>query len=950
VTEEPHGWRGTLLDHAVCLLGAAHAGQILCTEATAALLRQSEAPREGAAPSLAELGRYRLRAEGPPERLFQIGGQPEPGPPLPPLHARPACTPSLPLYHSRFFGREEELRELRSLLVPPAHPHACLLVLTGPPGSGKTRLAVEAARERVEPYAGAVWFVPLQDLADPHLLLEEVARAVGLARSPHPDLLQQVAEALSEQPSLLVLDSFEQLLPEGGRILGDLLERVPNLSCLVTSRRLLLLEGERERFVLPLPVPGEQDAPDDLIRSPSVQLFLDRAQARAPDFQITPANAPAVAALCRRLEGIPLALELAAARGRVATPAQMLDQMERRLEFLVTRRRNVPARHQSLRAALEWSHQLLSPELQQLFAGLSVFAGGWTLPAAQAVCSGVQVSRDSGVQAGGDPVIEPLAESTAGGRWSSVVGGRSSVPEHLNTRTPEHLNPAAVLSHLQTLREASLILVDEEEEEVRFRMLDTLREFAGEKLAAAGETGAVRWRHARWYLALAEVVRAQHLRLPLPDPLPPGLLPAGAPPRGWLHWRDQEHENLRAALEWLLQERQQASGDGSRDGGAVAGTGHEALRLALALRDVWKGNYWSERREALERALEQSPEAPPHLRLTAMLYAGDLAGQQADHAAAEEFGQKSLDASRQDGDREGEARALGILARARLERGDLPAARALHDQGLALKQELGNLGGAAWSFYYLGDVARRAGDAPEARASFERGLALFREMEDEEGIAWALHGLGCERFDRGDLAGARPLFEQSLTRFRSLDNRWDIGQALRSLGELSAREGDFSQARAYLREGLELVRRSGDRSGTFASLRLLGNVALDEGDPTEARALFQQAMPMLSPSGDTRPWRDLLHSLARLAASEKQWERTATLLAAAEAISLGPEDAPPAAASEARAALHPEIAATRVGLGEAPFLAAWAQGQEMTPAQAALLGLAEDSPAGTCTS
>jgi predicted ATPase len=440
---EENGYRDLVLHHAARILVAGHGGQILCSEITAGLLRRNWVMKaEVAEPGvkLVDLGIYRLRDVVTPERLFQVSYPGMSSLEFPPLNATPAFTSNLPLQFTRFFGRREEIERLTKMLSsgegqrvgdersrPDAslnlHPSR-LVTLTGPGGSGKTRLALEVAERCVAARRGAVWFVPLADLSDPRLIIDAIRDALHLTPSPEAAPLEQVVAALSHQPTLLVLDNFEHLVAAGAPLIRTLRERVPTLQCLVTSRQRLEVEGEREFPVLPLPTPEEWNNPEQLSLYESVQLFVDRAQAVQPDFQVTNANAAAVAELCHRLEGIPLALELAAARIRLLTPAQMLAHLEHRLDFQTSSRRDATARHRTLRAAVDWSYELLSSELQQFFAWLSVFRGGWTLQAAAAVCE-----------------------------------------------------ESAALDYLSQLQACSLIVAEEISGESRFRMLETLREY-----------------------------------------------------------------------------------------------------------------------------------------------------------------------------------------------------------------------------------------------------------------------------------------------------------------------------------------------------------------------------------------------------------------------------------------------------------------------------------------
>lgn len=413
------------LRHATRLLLAAHPGQILLSEETAGLLRRELEPPM----HLVDLGLYRLHDTLSPERLFRVADAEETLREFPPPTATPAHQGNVPLQLTHFFGREAEIAQLEQLLLAQTR----LVTLTGLAGTGKTRLAAAVAGRLMQPFQGAVWFVPLVELTDPRLIADAVRDAMRLPRYPNVEPLEQVVTALSGQRSLLALDNFEHLLPEGAPIVRMLLERVPTLTCLVTSRQWLGLAGEREFVVPPLPTPRGGESPEQLLGCESVQLFCDRAQAVRPDFQVTPGNAASVAALCERLEGIPLALELAAARLRALTPAQMRVHLEQRFEFLASRRADVIPRHRSLRAALDWSYGLLSSELQRFFIRLCVFRGGWTLSAAEGVCD------------------EPRA-----------------------------------LEYLEQLRECSLLIVEEEAGIARYRFLETIREYGEEKLRALG--------------------------------------------------------------------------------------------------------------------------------------------------------------------------------------------------------------------------------------------------------------------------------------------------------------------------------------------------------------------------------------------------------------------------------------------------------------------------------
>ncbi|HEX8465935.1 MAG TPA: BTAD domain-containing putative transcriptional regulator, partial [Abditibacterium sp.] len=445
----------------------------------------------------------------------------------------------LPLQFTRFFGRREEIARLRSLLTK---PDVRLITLIGSGGSGKTRLALEtvaALRDEEHLWPGGVWFVSLADLKNADLLVSAISEALSLAPAPQNAPLEILIEKLARFPTLLLLDSFETVVKNGAPVLEQLLERVPHLGCLVTSRQRLHLAGEQLFPVLPLPVPaGEELLPLEALNFDSVRLFTDRAQGVKPDFALTRSNALTVARLCAALEGIPLAIELAAARAGVLTPGKMLELLERRFKFLVSRGRGRAMRHQSLEAAIEWSYDLLEPDLRRFFTQLSLFRGDFSSEAAAQVCG------------------QPYA-----------------------------------LDELERLRESSLVLAEEREGEMRFRLLDSIREYALARLEAP-ERAVLERRHAEFFVTLAESALSD-LTAPL----------------------SAEQENLRAALEWSL-----------------AQDAPLALRGTDAMVDFWaRRGQTSEARHWIERALSQAET--PIQRAKALQGAGRIALLQGDAAA-----------------------------------------------------------------------------------------------------------------------------------------------------------------------------------------------------------------------------------------------------------------------------------------------------------------------------
>jgi predicted ATPase/DNA-binding SARP family transcriptional activator len=786
------------LDFAARMLTAGYGGQVLCSEATASLLRRNLE----IGTRLQDLGVYRLREDAPAEHLFQIA---VPGLPseFSPLKAEAGHAGSLPLQFTRFFGREAELSRLQALL---RLPETRLVTLTGPGGTGKTRLAIETAARLAEAFSGAVWFVPLADLSDARLIPTALIEALRLLPSGSLDPLEQAVEALARQPALLALDNFEQLVEEGARLVRTLLERVPTLTLLLTSRQRLELTGEHEFFVTPLPTPYDEGTPEQVRLYESVQLFIDRAQAVKPDFQVTAGNAGAIARLCAGLEGIPLALELAAARAQVLTPAQMLAQLEHRFDFLVSRRRDAEARHRTLRSAMDWSYRLLPPELQRFCAQLSVFRGGWSAEAAEAVCE------------------EPLA-----------------------------------LDYLAMLRECSLVLVEESDSgvaEMRFRMLETIREYGQERLREREAEEPIQAHHRDFFLQLAEEAEP-HLR--------------GPEQLDWLARLDTEHDNLRAALAGCLQSQESA----------VIG-----LRIAGALWKFWHvRGYLSEGRQWLQRTLRQTEGSGQTAgRAKGLAGLGLMAVYQGDYETAHASHEESLAIRRALDDKAGVASSLNNLGLVATARGDYAAAQQFHSESLTLRQELGDRAGAASSLHNLGLLAHFAHDLEQARALYTQALEIDRESEDRWAIAYSLNSLGEVTLAQGDYVTAQAHFAESLALRRELEDKRGLGGTLSTLGGLHFLQGELEVACSYLQEGIALLRELGDRRELASALHRYACVALAQKDFALTHAVLMESLEIRRYLGYAQGIVDTLQGFADLAAAAGHPARAARLWGATEAL------------------------------------------------------------------
>jgi predicted ATPase/DNA-binding CsgD family transcriptional regulator len=659
-------------------------------------------------------------------------------------HRRPTSEGSphnLPHALTSFIGREHELAEVRRLLAATR-----LLTLTGTGGVGKTRLAQEVASSLLDEFPAGVWLVELSALRDATLVPQAVATTLGVHEAAKRSQTDALSDLLASGRLLLVLDNCEHLIDACAALTDSLLRACPNLHILVTSREVLGIDGETAFRVPPLPLsagretpPGpfsdQEAAPSALAErgdapptadpvaatSDAVRLFMERAQSAVPTFTLTDRNVSAVEQICRRLDGIPLAIELAAARVLVLSTEQIAARLGDRFRLLSGGSRTALPRYRTLRALVDWSHDLLDERERVLLRRLAVFAGGWTLEAAESVCAA------------------------------------------------EGLQHGEILDLLSGLVAKSLAVTDEPASEVRYRFLESLREYAAEKLRDAGEEATLRERHLAWCLALAE--RAQ-----------PELV--GPQQAEWLRRLDGEHDNLRAALAWSV-----GSGD--------TNTG---LRLAVALYQFWlTRGFVSEGRRWLSAHISRSDAQaafPPHasVRARALQAAGRLAINLGDYHGAKDLLTESVSVARAFDDREGLAAGafgLGYLDRVR---GDLLAARAGLEVALELFQELGDPQGIADTLVCLGVAAHFQEDPTAAHSLYTRSLTAYRALGNQKGVAIALNDLGELALEQGEPATARRLQEESLLLASELGDRERIAYAVAALGGVAAVQGEPARA------------------------------------------------------------------------------------------------------------------------------------------------------------
>src|ERR1700674_4170380 len=633
---------------------------------------------------------------------------------------------NLPMSRTGFVGREKEAAAAKELLL---RQNVRLVTVTGPGGIGKTRLAVEVASGLVESFPGGIYFVPLSPLSDPGLIASVIVQTMGIreagGQSPLEILKKNLQDSL-RAPMLLLLDNFEHLV-QAAPTVADLLAMGPNLKIMVTSRAALHVYGEHEFPVPPLALPDSRSMPsvEVLSQYPAVALFVQRAVAAKPDFELTRENAPAVIEICARLDGLPLAIELAAARVKVLSPSSMRTRLASRLQLLTGGARDLPQRQQTLRAAIDWSYDLLSAAEQKLFRRLSVFAGGCTLEGVEAVCD------------------------TKGDLDLDLLDGMASMVD-----------------------KSLLRQVEQAKGESRFVMLETIREYALEKLETSGEEAPTKRAHAAYCLVLAEEE------------------PAEQSGTEWLESFALEHDNFRAGLEWLTE----------------TGDAEWGLRLGTALFRFWEiREYLAEARDRLGRLLKLAgAAAPTKARTRALFAAGVLAGEQGDYASAETLISESHNIARQVGERTGVDVSLNALAVFARGRGDIVVAHALFEESLVLWRELGDQKAVARSLSNLANVVKLQGDYDRARSLYGECLSIFRGLGDRTGVAWSLNYQGDVARDQGDSAAARTLYENGLVIFRELGDRWGTAGTLADLGSWARDQGNYPRSHSLYRESIKI--------------------------------------------------------------------------------------------------------------------------------------------------
>jgi predicted ATPase/DNA-binding SARP family transcriptional activator len=779
--------------------------------------------------------------------------------------AEPARS-KLPTPATVLVGREGELRDIRSLIE-----RGRLLTLTGPAGTGKTRLALAAAGELGDRFAGGAVFAGLASVADPGFVLPAVSQALGIRETGGQPLLEVLTATLAGSDDvLLVLDNCEHVL-DAAPALAELVADAPSLTVLATSREPLHLAGER---VYPVPPLSTDEA---------LQLFAERAETVKPTFELTDGNRKVVAEICERLDGLPLAIELAAARVTLFPTQALLARLDQRLDLLAGAGRDRPQRHQTLRAAIDWSHDLLAETERALFARLSVFAGGWTPEAAEAVCNG----------------------------------------------------EVDVIAGLGSLIDKSLVQLGGTEERPRFTMLETIREYARGRLAerGAGETDSVHDRHVVWMTEFAERAEAElrgpdqavwlerlhaeldNFRAAFDSSVARGdaelALRLGAALLEFWMVRADWNDGLR----WVERALElPASGELPVRTKAL----RAAAELADALSDYRKATAYYEESLALARALRD--ERGIAEALFGLSFEAERVG---DHRRARPLMEESVAIMRSLGDEPSLARSLGGLAW--LEN-DYRRSRKLWSETLAIRRRLANRESVGWTLIQVGFCAQGEGDYPAARVAYEEALSIGRELDYERMIARCLTQLGDVALLEGHVAEATALFRDCVPTWREIGHRSGLVDALRSLGDCARVEHDPAAAGAFLDESLSVAREIGARPLEALALQSHAALASEEHDHDRARRLLTEALALWRDIDDTAGAAGAMRGLGEVAARQGDFDRAARFFGAAEAMRerVGAVVAPYELDAYERA-----VAAARTGLDEETFAGSWAAGRTL---------------------
>ena len=715
---------------------------------------------------------------------------------------------NLPVPLTSFIGREKEVKEIIRLLEKNR-----LVTLTGTGGIGKTRLAIQSSARLLKQFKDGVWWVELAPLTDGSLVPQTLATSLGVREVIKQSLNDTLINFLQPKQLLLVLDNCEHLIEACAQVANRLLDTCPALKILATSREDLGLTNELVWSVpmLSLPKTHQMSLADLLANYEGIRLFVERASASKPDFKLTEQNALSVAQICQRLDGIPLAIELAAVRVKMMSLVEIAKHLDDSFSLLTAGSRAAIPRHQTLHAAIDWSYELLSFQERILFKHLSVFAGGFTLDSAKEVATG------------------------------------------------DDLQKSQVIDLLGQLINKSLVVVEDRSEdpasETRYRMLETIRDFAREKLDDSGEKEHVQFCHRDFFVALAQQAE-------------PKLI--GAHQLEWLDRLEAEHDNLRVALDVTLK----------------SGDVETTLKFAESLFWFWyRRSYFTEGRYWLERTLAVTKEPQASSVRAKVLYEeGYLARAEGDFTGAYRFIEQSIDIWKSLGQagKHGLLLAQVLLGDLLCDDGNPTKARALIEESVTYFKKQADQWNLAWSLIHLGKAIRDQEDYDLAWSTIQESVRLWRVQDDLWGLVEALHHLGLIAYRRGDYESASALAEETLSIRRQLRDKQGIAYSIHNLGVFALAKGDIDGARSFFTHDLDLFREVGDKSGVVLALQYKGLFSRLQGDDVQAKSFYEEGLKLAAETGPNWISSNYFLWLADLATSEQQFERAASLCSAAK--------------------------------------------------------------------
>jgi predicted ATPase/class 3 adenylate cyclase len=829
---------GTVVNRCARLRSIGHGGQILLSQATYELVRD-DLPADV---TLRYMGTHRLRDLQRPERVFQLLHPNLPAE-FPPLRSLNTIPNNLPQQLTSFVGREHEMKEVIQLLKTTR-----LLTLTGTGGCGKTRLALQVSAELLENYPDGVWFIDLAPITDPNLIPQAVAKVLSVKEEAGRPLPDTLLDFLKNKTTLLVFDNYEHLIVARGLLAVLLQNSNPTLQVLTTSREILSIVGEVVWRVPSLSTPSLNHLPplESLTQYEAVRLFIERAMLARPSFTVTNANAPAVAQICQRLDGIPLAIELAAARVRILSVEQINQRLNERFRLLTGGSRNLLPRQQTLRALIDWGYNLLTVTEQQLFRRLSVFLGGWTLEAVETICTG------------------------------------------------DGIDELEVLDLLAALVDKSLVVMEEgEENRLRYRLLETLRQYGQEKLLAANEATEYERRYRSYFTNLVETAEP-HLQ--------------GADAGFWLEQLDLEHNNLRSALNGYDSQNEAAA----------------EVRLVISLAKFWiLRGHWAEGRQWLEKVLKKALTKTAADRSTVLSELGDIAIRQGDYATARSVYEECLQIQRQLADQSGIAKHLFNVGTVALCQGDYVVARSFYEESLQIQRQLVDQPGIGNLLFTLGIIAENQNDFELAHSLYQESLERLQVSGDQYFTSYLLNSFGSLAEKQGDFETAQTFYQQSLEIRQQLGDRQGLAYSFSSFGTLAEKQGNYEIAQSRFQDALQIQRELGDQYGIALSLRNLGSVAERQNDLDRARAFYMESLQICQALQEKLGLAACLEGLARVL-STSHFEQAAQLFGAAATL----REALSCPIFPLERDRHRQAVSTlQTQMGEDEFANAWAKGQ-----------------------